>query len=110
MTAELTEVTWLEARGDYTLHELVALSGLPREVIDELVACGALPSTIDNGPAEPAEALAFRFAAESIVLARAACRLRQHFELETAGLAVAVSLLRRVRALEARLARSGMAG
>jgi chaperone modulatory protein CbpM len=103
MTIERSEVVWLEARGDYTIHELVELSGLPETVLDELIACGALPAKETS-----AEALV-RFEAESIVLARAARRLREHFELEHEGLAVAVSLLRRVRHLEARLAAAGMA-
>lgn len=93
MTVEVSEVTWLESRTDYTILEVVEMSGLPKAVLDELVACGALP--VDEMT---------RFEAESILLARAAWRLREHFEIEHEGLAVAVSLLRRVRQLEARLA------
>ena len=93
MIIESSEVLWLESRTDYTIHEVVEMSGLPQSVLDELIACGALPVT--EGPC---------FEAEGIVLARAAWRLREHFEIEHEGLAVAVSLLRRVRQLEARLA------
>ncbi len=95
MAIEHTEVVWLEERSDYTIHELVALSGLPRQVLDDLVECGALP--VQATPQ-------VRFEAESVALARAAGRLREIFELEQQGLAVAVTLLRRVRILEARLA------
>ena len=107
MTIERTEVLWLEARGGYTLHELIEMSGLPQSVIDELIECGALPA--EDAVPQPTQPSTFRFAAESVVLARAARRLREHFELEHQGLAVAVSLLRRVRTLEAQLAEAGFA-
>ncbi len=95
MNVERTEVFWIESRADYSLHELVELSGLPAALLDELVDCGALPIA--------GERTTVRFEAESVVLARAAQRLREHFELDEHGLAVAVSLLRRVRVLEAQL-------
>lgn len=96
---ERDEVVWLEARTDYSFDEVVELSGLPQSLLDELIECGALPA---HG--RPSRTTVV-FEAESIVLARAASRLREHFELDASGLAVAVSLLRRVRVLEARLAR-----
>ena len=40
-----------------------------------------------------------------ITVARTACRLRDDFELDTRGLAVALRLLERVRALEEEIAR-----
>jgi len=98
MSIEYSEVVWLEARADYTIRDLVELSGLPEDVLDALIACGALPVR-GTQPTTIA-----RFEAESIVLARSARRLREHFELDNEGLAVAISLLRRVRQLEARLA------
>ena len=76
---------------DLSIDELRAMSGLPLAVLDELVQCGALPTA--GTPT--------RFRSEAIELARAARRLTEHFELEREGLAVAVSLLRRVTALEA---------
>ena len=97
MTFEGTRVVWLEARTDYSAHEAAEWSGLPQPLLDELAACGALPASgPDGGP---------RFEAEGLALARAARRLRDHFELDEQGLAVAVSLLRRVRTLEAELTR-----
>lgn len=103
MTIETTEVVWLEARGDYTIDELAALSGLPSAWVEALVDCGALPS--DDVASGAASGAPIRFRAESIRLVRAARRLSDHFELEGQGLAVAVSLLRRVLALESELAR-----
>jgi chaperone modulatory protein CbpM len=99
VTIERTEVLWLEARADYTLQEIVEMSGLPRSIVVELCECGALP-------AAPASCAGYE--AESVVLARAARRLRDAFELENDGLAVAVSLLRRVRLLERQLADAGI--
>lgn len=100
MTTERMEVVWLEARSDYTVTEVIELSGLPPRLVEALVECGALPIAGDR-----------RFEAESIVLARAARRLHDSFELDDQGLALAISLLRRVRVLEALLvdtrARSG---
>ena len=97
MTFERTEVVWIESRTDYSLHEIVELSGLSRALLDALVDCGVLPQA-GQTPS--------RFAGESVALARAARRLHEHFEIDDQGLAVAVSLLRRVRALEAELART----
>ncbi len=97
MTFEGTRVVWLESQTNYSTREAAEWSGLPQPLLDDLVACGALPSSgPDTGP---------RFEAEGLVLARAARRLRDHFELDEQGLAVAVSLLRRVRTLEAELMR-----
>ena len=95
MKIERTEVVWVESRADYSLHELAELSGLPAALLAELIDSGALPVAGTRTPV--------RFEAESVVLARAAQRLREHFELDEHGLAVAVSLLRRVRMLEAQV-------
>ncbi len=97
MRIERTEVLWIEHRSDYTADEVASLSGLSPDVVEALVDCGALPTT--DAATESAA-----FTTESLVLARAALRLQAHFELDEHGLAVAVSLMRRVRALEARVA------
>lgn len=96
MKIEHTEVVWLEARSDYSAHDLANLSGLPAELLHELMDCGALPAIPEPGNA--------RFEARTIALVRTARRLRDDFELDANGLAVAVSLLRRMRALEDELA------
>jgi chaperone modulatory protein CbpM len=95
MTTERTRIVWLEARTDYSVTELIELSGLPAGLVDELVDCGALPFVAGRDPPV--------FGDESIALAHAARRLREHFELDDHGVAVAVSLLRRVRSLEREL-------
>lgn len=102
MKIERTEVVWLEARSDYSTSDLADLSGLPDDLLDELMQCGALPTRVDQGSA--------RFEAECVALVRAARRLRDDFELDANGLAVALSLLRRMRALENQLAEARARG
>jgi chaperone modulatory protein CbpM len=95
---ELTETLWLDERGTVTLVELSQCSGLTEPELRELVEIGAL---------EPLDAAASQlsFGSRCIVAARAASRLRDDFELDTSGLAVALSLLERVRELEIELQR-----
>lgn len=92
------ETVWLDERGTVTLVELSECSGLTQDELRELVDMGAL-EPLDAQSADLA------FGARCIVAARAACRLRDDFELDTSGLAVAMSLLERVRELESELAR-----
>jgi chaperone modulatory protein CbpM len=94
MSGERTRVVWIEERTDYTVDELVSLSGLPPHVVDELIECGVLPTVAADRRV---------FASECVTLVRAARRLRDDFELEDQGLALVVSLLRRVRAQESEL-------
>ena len=96
MRIELTELTWLEEHREVTLAELSELSGLSEAELRELEDCGAI------APADPGAATPI-FRAECIVAARTAFRLRRDFELEPQGLAVALALLERVRALETEL-------
>ena len=102
MTIEHTEVLWLESRSDYSIDELMQMSGLPRASIEELLDCGALPEGAATTIVQRQASVCFT--SESVTLARAANRLRRHFELDDNALAVAVTLLRRVRELETRLA------
>ena len=98
MPAELTEAIWLDERGVVTLIELAECSGFTEEELRDLVDLGALePLEID--------APELRFDARCIVAARTASRLRYDFELDTHGLALALSLLERVQELEAEVCR-----
>ena len=98
MTVEITETLWLDERGSITLIELSECSGLTEPELRELVDIGAL---------EPldADAPQWSFGSRCIVAARAACRLRDDFELNTSGLAVALSLLERIEELESEVQR-----
>jgi chaperone modulatory protein CbpM len=97
MSAE-TEVLWLDEHRMVSLSELVDVSGLREEELMELVHSGALPSR-----AQPGGHIAF--SARVVTMARTACRLRDDFELDTRGLAVALRLLERVKDLESEIAR-----
>ena len=96
MRIELSEVVWLDEQRELTLAELAELSGLSEAELHELEDCGAI------APMDP-DAGTQTFSAHYLVLARTACRLRDDFELDTQGLALALALLDRVRALEAEL-------
>ncbi len=98
MKVELTEALWLEERGAITLRELAECSGLTEPELQDLVALGAIE------PVDP-DAQHWNFAARWIVSARAACRLRDDFELDVQGLALVMSLLDRVEELETELKR-----
>ena len=96
MRIELSEVVWLDEQRELTLAELAELSGLSEAELHELEDCGAI------APIDP-DAGTQMFSAHYLVLARTACRLRNDFELNTQGLAVALALLDRVRTLETEL-------
>jgi chaperone modulatory protein CbpM len=93
-----TDPLWLDEHRVVSLTELVEVSGLREDELRDLVQTGALP-TRDT----PGGDLAF--SARVVTMARTACRLRDDFELDTRGLAVALRLLERVRDLEGEIAR-----
>ncbi|MDD5276701.1 MAG: chaperone modulator CbpM [Methylovulum sp.] len=96
MKVELTEVRWLDQHYQLSLADLSALSGLPKADLLELVDYGIFVP-IDPKAAEQA------FHADCLVAARTACRLRRDFDLDTQGLALALTLLERIHELEAQL-------
>lgn len=98
MRVELTEVLWLDEHHELSLQELAELSGLPEPELRELVDCGAITPLAPEVPA-------WIFGADCVTAARTAARLRRDFDLDTKGLALALTLIDRVRALEERLRR-----
>jgi chaperone modulatory protein CbpM len=96
MRIELSELTWLEEQRDVTLAELAELSGFSEEELRELETCGAI-APVDPGGTPP------KFGMQCIVATRTAYRLRNDFELDAQGLAVALALLERIGTLEAEL-------
>lgn len=92
MSTEPGESIWLSEEGRVSLGELAALSGLPEPALRELV---------DYGVLVPADPQAWTFGAHCVVTVRAASRLREDFELDLNALALVLSFLERVRALEA---------
>ena len=77
------------------LDELLSASGLAQEEVSELVAFGVFQLT--GGGA------VWSFHARTVTLARRAARLRDDFGLNVAGMALALTYLERIEALEGRL-------
>ena len=96
MRIEIIEATWLDESSEFSLAELAELSGLPEELLHQLVEYEAL------APSDPAASVP-SFKAQRLADARAAFRLRQDFDLDAPGLALVLTLLERVRELESRL-------
>jgi chaperone modulatory protein CbpM len=88
--------SWLNERYELSLAQLCELSGLSEAELRGLVDCGAI------APADPL-AREWTFSSDRLVVARSAHRLRRDFELDLQGLALAVTLLERVRDLEGQL-------
>ena len=96
MAAEHDDAVWVTETQQYSLAELVTLSGLPETELRELVEYGALRPSNPQGSS-------WMFSGQCLLSVRAAYRIRTSFELEPHGLALVVSLLERIRELEARL-------
>jgi chaperone modulatory protein CbpM len=79
-----------------TLLELAQASGLSRDELAELAELGLFEG-------ERSESGEWVFGASSISIARTACRLRSDFELNTPGVALALTYLEKIEALQARL-------
>jgi hypothetical protein len=96
MHAEKFSVVWLDDSQRVSIHELVDLSGLTESDVHELVELGAL------APLDHAE-IPWTFRADCVVTLRKASRLRTDLELDPHALALALTLLEQIRALEAEL-------
>lgn len=96
MAHEQEDALWLHAERRVTIVELAEFSGLPEDVLRELVDYGAL------APADPA-AGELAFDARCVATVRAAARLSNDLELETRALALVVSFLERIEELESRV-------
>ena len=96
MEPERVDAEWLTQEQSYSLKELAELSGMPELELRELVEHGAI-TPVDASAAQ------WAFQGRCLWTVRTACRLRVSFELEQNGLALVVSLLERIRDLEAQL-------
>ena len=93
MTMQVSAAVWLNETEICSIEHLVEVSGLSLEEIEHLVEDGVM------APAEaPAPARSFHLL--HVVTARQARRLRDDFELDRNGLTLALTLLRRIDALE----------
>jgi chaperone modulatory protein CbpM len=96
MTVQITESVWLNASESCSFDHLAQISGLGRDNLLALVDAGVLePSNQDPND--------YYFSVDCIMIARRARRLRDDFELNPNGVALAVNLLRRINDLESQL-------
>ncbi|MGD2140160.1 MAG: chaperone modulator CbpM [Burkholderiales bacterium] len=102
MKIEITEAQWLHDRGEVSLEELVELSGLPEQLLIELVEHGAL-EPVESAASGAGRATRWHFSAECVVAVRTASRLREDFELDANAMSVALMLVERIHELEAQL-------
>ena len=96
MTPESADALWLDQDGAFTLDEIAVMSGLPEDVLRELVDYGAVT------PAATA-ATAWTFSAAAVVVARRAYRLREDFDVDAHALAVLLGFVERIEALQAEM-------
>lgn len=92
----IEQESWLHEHYELSLAQVCELSGLSETELRALVEFGAL------APADPL-AREWTFGADRLPVARSAHRLRRDFDLDFQGLALAITLLERVRDLEEQL-------
>ncbi len=98
MASTVLEAVWLNETGSCTLVHLAEVSGLNSAELQSLVDSGALAPL-------PAAADILEFASAAMLVARTARRLRDDFELNPTGLALAMRLLERIDTLQRELDR-----
>ena len=96
MQSETHDVIWMDRSQLVSIDDLVGLSGLSESEIRELVDAGALLPV--NAQEQP-----WTFGADCVVTVRRASRLREDLELDMHALALALTLLEQIRALESEL-------
>lgn len=90
------ETIWLNSSDVCSFEQVIKVSGLEHDDLIELMDAGVIqPSGQKHGHDV--------FHTETIVVARQARRLREDFELDRSGLALAMALLGRIHKLEAQL-------
>ncbi|HEY5293776.1 MAG TPA: chaperone modulator CbpM [Burkholderiales bacterium] len=96
MELEQTEAVWLDDRLEFSLAELARFSGLSEAELRDLVDYGVLT------PADP-QGAEWAFRGNVVVTMQAAGRLRDDLELDPQALALALTLIGRIRELEEQL-------
>ena len=96
MKIDVADSVWLNDTDVCSVEQLAEMSGLSMEEITDLMECGLIA---------PADTLARskKFQLRYVLTARTARRLRDDFQLDRHGVALALTLLRRIDALEAEL-------
>jgi len=98
MTVHITESIWLNASDICSFEHLIQVSGLSPDALLDLIEAGVIEPT-NRDPAN------YFFTVDCIVIARTARRLRDDFDLDPQGLALAINLTQRIDKLEAELHR-----
>ena len=96
MELQQTDAVWLDDRLAFSFAELARFSCLSEAELRELADYGAL---VPNNPQE-AE---WSFSGDIVVTVQAAGRLRADLELDPQALALALTLIKRIRELEAQI-------
>ncbi len=102
MNIEPSEAQWLHEHAEVSWEELVNLSGMPADLLRELVDNGALIPINAQSQAD-VQLTQWRFAAGCVVAVRTVGRLREDFELDAGALSLALTLIERIHGLEAQL-------
>lgn len=96
MNRQLSEAIWLNDVEVCQIEYLAEVSGLSIEELDDLVDSGVIDPV---GPAEQPRC----FRLSHVLTVQRARRLRDDFQLDRQGLALALTLIRRIGELEAEL-------
>lgn len=96
MNIQHTETIWLNDVTECSFEHLAEISGLSGDELQQLIDLGVIVPL----KREPKH---YVFQMDYIVIARKARRLRDDFELDLHGMAVALQLLHRIQELEKKL-------
>lgn len=105
------EAVWLTEGQTCSFLTLIEASGLTGEEVQWLMESGALmplsaaQTEPQSQPQQPQPQESLSFPAAALPVARLARRLRDDFELDRAGLALALRLMQRIDALEQEIER-----
>jgi chaperone modulatory protein CbpM len=103
MSAQVTHAVWLGEGELCTMEHLADASGLSLDEVADLIVNNVIwPADAASGPS--------RFHLLHVVTVRQARRLRDDFELDSNGVALAMTLLRRISVLEQALSLHARAG
>jgi chaperone modulatory protein CbpM len=96
MKVNLSEWIWLNDHAVCSAQHLAEVSGLSAEEVDDLIESGVIVPVDDN--AQPKS-----FYLRYVVTANTARRLRDDFELDLHGVALALTLMQRIDELQQEL-------